>query len=119
MITVSTRGLKEYNKRPWGDEARKVMKNLPEKVRKVIVLPEDDLMDKEAERQVSFTESLEVGNSSLEGEPIKKVRKLEISRKIQVDEKVWKKDLKELEIDTTLKSENRVNDLVDRKLKRF
>ena len=82
MITVSTRGLKEYNKRPWGDEARKVMKNLPEKVRKVILLPEDDLMDEEAERQVSFTESSEVGNSSLEGEPIKKVRKLEISRKV-------------------------------------
>ena len=36
-----------------------------------------------------------------------------------MDEKVWKKDLKELEIDMTLKADNRVNDLMDRKLERF
>ena len=54
MITVSTRGLKEYNKKPWGDEARKVLKNLPVKVRKVVLLPEDDPIEKELVRKVSL-----------------------------------------------------------------
>ena len=118
MITVSTRGLKEYNKKPWGDEARKVLKNLPVKVRKVVLLPEDDPIEKELVRKVSLGDCFEVENSSREGEPGKKVRKLEISKEVHQEKKEWRKDLKDLEIDLVLKMEKRCG-LVDQKFRDF